>query len=72
MTNDAAVKARVWIEDLGRNNVVPVAVLSGVFGIRHLIEAQERGLVLFWAHSLDELVEFVAGAREHHGDGAPG
>ena len=59
LTNDAAVKARVWIDDLGRNNVVPVAVLSGVFGLRHLIEAQERGLTLFWAHSLEELQSFV-------------
>ncbi|MCY4621522.1 MAG: XamI family restriction endonuclease [bacterium] len=63
LTNDAAVKARVWIEDLGRNNVVPAAVLSGVFGLRHLIEAQDRGLALFWAHSLDELTEFVAHTR---------
>ncbi len=63
LTNDAAVKARVWIEDLGRNNVVPTAVLSGVFGLRHLIEAQDRGLALFWAHSLDELTEFVAHTR---------
>ncbi len=63
LTNDASVKARVWIEDLGRNNVVPAAVLSGVFGLRHLIEAQDRGLALFWAHSLDELTEFVAHTR---------
>ena len=47
LTNDALVKARAWIDDLGRNNVVPVAVLSGVFGLRHLSEAQDRGLTLF-------------------------
>ena len=64
LTNDAAVKARIWTEDLGRNNVVPVAVLSGVFGLGTLIEAQHRGLVLFWAHSLDELLSFVAATRE--------
>lgn len=64
LTNDAGVKARVWIEDLGRNNVVPVAVLSGVFGLRHLIEAQERGLTLFWAHSLDQLLTFIWSTRE--------
>lgn len=64
LTNDAAVKARIWIEDLGRNNVVPAAVLSGVFGLRHLIEAQERGLALFWAHSPDELLSFVGDTRE--------
>ncbi|MDE2987342.1 MAG: XamI family restriction endonuclease [Chloroflexota bacterium] len=60
LTNDAAVKARVWIDDLGRNNVVPVAVLSGVFGLRHLVEAQDRGLTLFWAHSLQELISFIS------------
>ena len=64
LTNDAAVKARIWIDDLGRNNVVPAAVLSGVFGLRHLIEAQERGLALFWAHSLDELLSFVESTRD--------
>lgn len=63
LTNDAAVKARVWIDDLGRNNVVPVAVLSGVFGLRHLVEAQDRGLTLFWAHSLRELVSFISATR---------
>ena len=64
LTNDAGVKARVWIDDLGRNNVVPVAVLSGVFGLRHLVEAQDRGLTLFWAHSLDELLSFVSATKE--------
>lgn len=64
LTNDAAVKARVWIDDLGRNNVVPVAVLSGVFGLRHLVEAQDRGLTLFWAHSLDELTSFISATSE--------
>lgn len=64
LTNDAAVKARIWIDDLGRNNVVPVAMLSGVFGLRHLIEAQERGLTLFWAHSLNELLSFIAATKE--------
>ena len=63
LTNDAAVKARVWIEDLGRNNVVPAAVLSGVFGLAHLVEARERGLTLFWAHSLDELLAFIEASR---------
>ena len=64
LTNDALVKARAWIDDLGRNNVVPVAVLSGVFGLRHLSEAQDRGLTLFWAHSLDELLSFIAETGE--------
>ncbi len=64
LSNDAAVKANVWIADLGRVNVVPVAVLSGVFGLETLVEAQDRGLTLFWEHSLHELQAFVEGTRE--------
>jgi hypothetical protein len=59
LNNDAAVKAETWIADLGRTQVVPAAVLSGVFKVRNLEQAQERGLTIFWAHDLDKLVEFV-------------
>ena len=64
LRNDAAVKARVWIDDLGRNNVVPAAVLGGVFKLSDLRDAQERGLALFWSHSLGELLAFAAAAGE--------
>ena len=64
LRNDAAVKARVWIDDLGRNNVVPAAVLGGVFKLSDLRDAQERGLVLFWSHSLGELLAFADAAGE--------
>lgn len=60
LRNDAAVKARVWIDDLGRNNVVPAAVLDGVFKLSDLRDAQERGLAIFWSHSLGELLTFAA------------
>ena len=59
LRNDAAVKARVWIDDLGRNNVVPAAVLDGVFKLSDLRDAQERGLAIFWSHSLGELLTFA-------------
>lgn len=59
LRNDAAVKARVWIDDLGRNNVVPAAVLDGVFKLSDLRDAQERGLAIFWSHSLGELLAFA-------------
>lgn len=63
LTNDTAVKARVWIEDFGRANVVPCAMLAGVFGLRHLKDSQDRGLTLFWSHSSEELVTFVEATR---------
>ena len=73
LTNDALVKARAWIDDLGRNNVVPVAVLSGVFGLQqHLYRgAGAKASRSSGAHSLDELLSFVAentgaaGSRPH-------
>jgi XamI restriction endonuclease len=63
LTNDAAVKARVWLEDFGRTNIVASAVLAGVFGLRHLKDSQERGLTLFWSHSLGEMMSFIEATR---------
>lgn len=63
LTNDAAVKARVWLEDFGRTNIVASAMLAGVFGLRHLTDSQERGLTLFWSHSLDEMMTFIEATR---------
>lgn len=53
LNNDAAVKAEVWRKDFGEMNVVPAAVLSGVYKLHHLEDAQTRGLTLFWSHSLE-------------------
>ena len=62
INNDASVKARVWRDEFGKNQVVPAAVLSGVFKTKHLLVAQEQGLALFWAHDLDALATFVDSA----------
>jgi len=60
LNNDAAAKAQAWRQDFGASQVVPAAVLSGVFKLRNLEEAQNRHLTIFWAHSLDELLRFIA------------
>lgn len=60
LKNDAAAKAGVWKSDFGATQVVPTAVLSGVYGLRHLEDAQRRGLTLFWAHDLAAMVEWIA------------
>lgn len=57
--NDAAAKADEWRREFGRNQIVPAALLAGVFKARHLVEAQEQGLALFWAHNLDKLGAFL-------------
>jgi hypothetical protein len=59
LNNDAAAKAEDWIKQFGTQNVVPVAVLSGVYKLHNLTNAQNRGLTLFWAHDLDELMVWI-------------
>ncbi|MGD9696305.1 MAG: XamI family restriction endonuclease [Thermoleophilia bacterium] len=61
VNNDAAAKAESWLQDFGRSQVVPCAVLSGVFKRTNLESAQSRGLTLFWAHRLDDLTGWIAG-----------
>jgi hypothetical protein len=63
LNNDAAVKAVEWTKQFGVLNVVPVAVLSGVYKLHNLIDAQQRGLTLFWAHDLDQLMAWIGQAR---------
>lgn len=59
LNNDAAVKARIWRDDFGTLNVAPAAVMSGVYGLDNLEDAQDRGLTLFWAHDLQALLDWI-------------
>lgn len=63
LNNDAAVKAGIWLDQFGKLNVVPTAVLSGVYKLKHLGSAQVRGLALFWAHDLGKMIEWVESTR---------
>lgn len=63
LNNDAAVKAEYWIKQFGTAQVVPTAVLSGVFKVLNLEQAQTRGLALFWSHDLDKLGAFIQSTR---------
>lgn len=59
LNNDAAVKAKTWLEEFGRVNVVPSAVVSGVFKVHNLLSAQTAGLTIFWSHNLEAMGEFI-------------
>lgn len=59
LNNDAAVKAVSWKTDFGLRQVVPTAVLGGVYKLHNLRDAQERGLTIFWAHNLEPLTEWI-------------
>lgn len=63
VNNDAAVKAKTWISEFGTSNVVPAAVLAGVFKVHNLESAQADGLTLLWAHNLDAMIEFIESTR---------
>jgi len=59
LNNDAAVKAEVWKKDFGDLQVVPTALLSGVYKLHNLEQAQDRGLTLYWAHRLSDLTAWI-------------
>lgn len=59
LNNDAAVKAETWRKDFGTIQVVPAAVLSGVYALHNLQDAQDRSLALFWAHDLPALMDWL-------------
>jgi XamI restriction endonuclease len=59
VNHEAAGKAKQWLRDFGSNQIVPSAVLSGVFNINNLLTAQEEGLNLFWSHRLQDLIDFI-------------
>jgi hypothetical protein len=65
LNNDAAVKAEIWKTEFGERQVVPTAILAGVFDLAHLETAQQRGLALFWAHDLVSLGNWVTSTKEN-------
>jgi hypothetical protein len=69
LNGDAAQKAVVWVRQFGQANVVPAAVLSGVFKLGNLRSAQADGLAIFWAHDLASLLQFIESTKPQ---GSPG
>lgn len=63
LNREAAGKAEKWIYEFGALNVVPVAVLSGVYKLHNIKSAQDRGLTVYWAHDLNQLLDWVDAAR---------
>jgi XamI restriction endonuclease len=63
LNNDAAVKADYWLKMFGTSQIVPAAMLAGVFKVINLEQAQTRGLSLFWSHKLSKLSEFIESTR---------
>ena len=59
LNNDAAVKAETWRREFGTEQIVTAAVLDGVYALRNLVDAQEKGLTIFWAHDLRSMFQWM-------------
>ena len=60
LVHDTGGKAAHWYNQLGRAQVIPSAVLSGVYSTANLEDVQEnKGVYLFWQHRLVDLAAFV-------------
>ena len=64
LNNDAAAKAEAWRIDFGNTQVLPSAVLSGVYKLHNLEDAQRRGLRLFWSHDIAQLIDWIASTKQ--------
>jgi XamI restriction endonuclease len=64
LNNDAAIKAANWYEEFGRLQVVPTAVIGGVFKLKNLRAAQTGGLIIIWSHQLDSLTNWIATTKQ--------
>lgn len=64
VNHDTLAKVTGWLVQFGTHGVVPAAVLSGVFKVQNLLEAQQSGLSLFWSHDLEQLQDFIRLTRE--------
>lgn len=61
--HEAAGKARARFAGFGKRQIVPVAVIGGVFGPANLEAAQAEGLAIVWSHRLRDMAEFVESTR---------
>ena len=64
INHEAAGKARTWIEQFGKRQIVPCAIIHGVFNPANLESAQAEGLAIIWSHRLQDLAEFVGTIRK--------
>lgn len=64
INHEAVGKARTWLTGFGKRQIVPAAVISGVFSPTNLRAAQSEGLTIFWSHRLQDLADFIESTRD--------
>lgn len=60
---DAESKVTEWREAVGKNHLIAVTVLRGVFKPDNLLTAQER-MFLVWDHRIEDLRDFVSAVQK--------
>ena len=60
---EASNKAVLWVRDLGQTQVVPGAMIAGVFKAKNLLAAQTKDLTIWWSHDLDTLANWIDSTR---------
>lgn len=63
INHEATGKARAWIDHFGRRQIIPCAVIHGVFNPANLESAQAEGLAIIWSHRLQDLADLVGLVR---------
>jgi|GEM_PF-275790 len=64
VNHETVEKTVHWYSAFGVNGVVCAGVLSGVFKVDNLVDAQSTNTYLFWSHDLEPLGEFIASTFE--------
>ncbi len=62
INKEVARDSSSWIERFG-NQIVPAAVIQGVFKATYIEQAQQTPVVIFWAHRLEDLARFLKASR---------
>jgi hypothetical protein len=57
--NDAAVKAKLWVQQFGGRLIVPAAVIAGVYHPPNLLSAQDDGLTIWWSHDIAQMTSWI-------------
>jgi XamI restriction endonuclease len=64
IVHDTGGKAATWYRELGNAQVVPAAVMSGVYSVANLEDVQDnKRVALYWQHRLSDLADFVLKAK---------
>ncbi|MBF4622602.1 XamI family restriction endonuclease [Clavibacter sp. VKM Ac-2542] len=59
VNHEAANKAKNWIQKFGTEEIVPAAVIGGVFDPKALAKAQTLGLTLWWSHDIEQMIDWI-------------